>query len=196
MIVHTGFDPDQQKMMLSITSNLISRYYPNFVGMVKNGKGVPKDISIERREIDTAIVAFSIDKTQVQTEQVNENMSKSLVAVDRNLMNSIFHAIDRFINAGLRKELKSTEFLPLYGYDLEELKKDVKTAISNGRNFCIIKDYSEYLEQEKKHDYVYNQYMIKTDNPEYADVAILIESGNMKELRKIYKPKLEKVCWF
>jgi hypothetical protein len=30
---------------------------------------------------------------------------------------------------------------------------------------------------------------------EYADVAILIESGEMSELKKIYLPKLKETVW-
>jgi hypothetical protein len=43
--------------------------------------------------------------------------------------------------------------------------------------------------------YEFNQYPVKYGTDEYADIVLLIKSGNLKELQATYKDKLKFTSW-
>ena len=115
-----------------------------------------------------------------------------MVGIDRDDMDGIMEIINKFTNSAIRKELKQTEFIPLEGYEEDLLKEDIKTAVQNKRNLCIIDTYESYLKNEEDRKYEYNQYRVDYGTNEYSDVAILIATGKLSEVRKLYKKKLKK----
>lgn len=69
---------------------------------------------------------------------------KALVSMPPEVVDKLNDVINKFVNCGLRKTLKTVEFLPLNNYELSGLQEDIKSAIENKRNFCILRDYKEY----------------------------------------------------
>ena len=193
MNIQTGFDPDSSCMTIAVETNLLIKYYTNLEGMFLATKNKPEGLTVTQRNRNTAIVAFPIPKSQIQ---VQKEMQRAMVGIDKRVMDDVMNVISKFVNSAIRKEFKTTEFIPLVGYPLKDLKEDIKKAITAGRRFCIIDTYDNYLKQaEQKRDYVYNQYIVEPKTDEYADVAILIETGDMKTLRKLYTDKLRVTEW-
>lgn len=190
MNIQTNFDQSSNCMIISVETNLLQKYFKNLAGMFSATKDKPSGLTISQKDGNTAIVSFPIPEGRIKVE-----MQRAMVAIDKNDLNNIMDVINKFANAAIRKELMNTEFIPLEGYSTDNLKVDIKAAIKAGRKFCIIDTYDSYLTQTKSREYKYNQYMVDKDTDEYSDVAILIETGKFKELKKEYKPKLKYTEW-
>lgn len=196
MNINTGFDASNNSLNIVITSNLLVGYYPNFKGMILESKGMPKGMKVEKQDSNSAVISFPITGSGMVKSSSTEGMMR--VAIDKNTLDSIYKAIDSFVNACLRHKLRTTEFLPIGGkdYSVENLQSDVKRAISMKSNFCLINTYKEFLDNEKTQKYIYNQYFIKYGTDEYSDVAIDIMGGDLKSVQKKYKSKLKLTNWY
>lgn len=186
-----GFDPSENKVTISIETNLINKYFPNLVGLVKDCPDVPRGIDVEQFSNNTAVISFPIG------DEDDFKKTSTGVAINSRKMDSIQNVINDFVNCALRHELRKTEFIPLHGYPLEDLMKDVKNAAKAKRNLCLIKEYSEYLNMEKERLYKFTQLIIPADSNEWADVILLILEGKkgLKKLQDNYESKLSFVEW-
>lgn len=190
MNIVSGFDPDSNTVILNITSNLIGDYYYNFAGLIKNNPSSPQGIQVSKKGDNMAVVHFPLPK-EAKIEKIDN--TRAAVKVDMANLNNI---INKAVNDALRYKVRHTEFIPLTGYPLEDLQADVKNAISNKRNFCILRDYQEYLDSAGSNNvYRYNQYYVNYGTPEYADIAISIINGEMDELIKQIGPKIKFQDW-
>lgn len=190
MKLQPGFNPEENRVTINVETNLLVKYYQNFVGLVKSTEGVPSGINVKRCGSNVAEVSFPVGDDARKTE--------TGVAIDSRKMEKIQDVINDFVNSALRHELKRTEFIPLTGYPLEDLQNDVKNASKAKRNLCIIGDYDEYLRMEKDRLYEFHQIILEHGTSEWADAILMILEGNkgLEELKKIYEPKLDFVCWF
>lgn len=196
MKVSNGFDPERNLVIVTITSNLLNKYFANFSGLIKTADIVPKGLTVEKINSNTANILFPLPKDS-ETRRIDD--SKMMIGVDKTVMENLFKVVDRFINTAISKELKTIEFLPLFDYSIEGLKEDVKSAIKNKRNFCFIKSYKDYLESQKNKDNSllnFEQLRVEYLSPEYCDIAIEIMNGNLELIKKTYDPKLKKVEWY
>lgn len=175
--------------------------------MIKKEKSFD-GITVERESSNVASIIFPLPEDS-QTRKLNEGNPESkmmAISMDGRKMGKIYETIGKFVNTALNKELKKIEFLPLNGYPIEDLKKDVENAIKNKRNFCIIENYSDYLEMrnggsegtgKNKEDtkFYFNQLHMEYGTSEYSDVALSIMSGKLKELQENLIPKMKKINW-
>lgn len=198
MCIKVEINPDAGLFNVTITTPLLEKYYSNLRGMVINEKSVPKNLTIERSGTSTASIQFPIPAGSI----VKQNTET--ITVDKDLllnggMSSVLNVTHRFVCAALSAILKNTEFLPFLdfsgGYSFEELQSDVKRAVEAKRDFLMVDTYKNYLEGTKDGGYRFSQYPVKYGTSEYVDIAILIVSGNLEELRKIYKTKLKLTDW-
>lgn len=191
MNVSTGFDPDSKKITVTVNTNLLKKYHVNFKGLFQMATKKPKGLEVNIRSGNLATVSFPIPEENIKV--LGEG--RGMVGIDRDDMDGIMEIINKFTNSAIRKELKQTEFIPLEGYEEDLLKEDIKTAVQNKRNLCIIDTYESYLKNEEDRKYEYNQYRVDYGTNEYSDVAILIATGKLSEVRKLYKKKLKKETW-
>lgn len=197
MRIQSSLDGESQQLIMSVTSNLIEKFYPNLCGMLKNTKNLPVGLQVSRKDKNTAIVSFPVPKEHMMSVEGNPQMKSVSSAV----FNPVIMVIKEFTNLGLRNLTKRREFLPLEGYPEEDLQKDVKACLEAKRDIVIIDNYQSYLDNMESisgGSYSFNQYVLGyTENAsEYCDVAIMIERGRFKEWREIYSKKLEKTDWF
>lgn len=194
MDIQPGFDPEKRCVTLSVRTYMISRYFKNFQGMIIGDSGTPKNTEVLQIDEDTALIKFPAE-TSGSIIKASEN--KMAIGINAEIMGTFQNIINTFMNCALRKELRTTEFIPLYGYSIDSLKEDIQNAVKNKRNLCIIKDYSEYLNMQKGKDgkYEFHQYLVEVGMPEYADVAILLYQKKIKELREMFEDKLEFESW-
>lgn len=198
--IREGFNPEENKISISVKSALIKKYFANLKGMIKTGDGIPREAEVERLDAggDVAVITFPVPEDST-FKKVDENVGA--VGVNAEKMSVFYSVIYKFLNSAIRSEFKRVEFLTLSGYDLENLKQDVKNAIENKRNFAILHTYQEYLDSQKlvpkgeKKEIQFNQVYVNYGTELYADVAILIQQGKIKELRKLVEPLFKLTKW-
>lgn len=203
MKVDTGFDPAEKKIVITVQTPLLERHLPLFRELINNSgnnKGLPKGLGIEDIEglkSDTVLVTFPIQDNDIKSS--SELKKSSVIGIKMEYMESISTEINRFVSMALKRELESLEFIPLEGYPLESLKKDIQTAVKGKRNLCLIKTYDEYLNslknESKKDAFQFHQYMVWYGTDEYIDVAINLFNGELDELKKNYLEKLSFTNW-
>lgn len=188
MKVNNDFDREKMEVVINIQCNLLKKYYPNFVGILeKNKDDIPKGFSVRQASSDTAKISFPIPE--------GTTISKGGGSFAVNLM-SLMDVINKFAGTALRYELEHTEFIPINGYPLEDLKKDIVASVKNKRNLCVLGDYAEYLSMEKEHKYQFHQVYVNYGTPEWADIVLMILEGDMEKMRELYTPKLEFTEWY
>lgn len=188
MKVENDFDREKMEVVINIQCNLFKKYYPNFVGILeKNKDDIPKGFSVRQASSDTAKISFPIPE--------GTTIAKGGGSFAVNLM-SLMDVINKFAGTALRYELEHTEFIPINGYPLEDLKKDIVASVKNKRNLCILGDYAEYLSMEKEHKYQFHQVYVNYGTPDWADIVLMILEGDMEKMRELYTPKLEFTEWY
>ena len=195
MNIQTSFAPDSKLVTINIETNLLTKYFPNLCGLIKDSPDAPRGAEVERITSTSAMITFPIEGSG-EIKRVDEN--RMAVAIDASLMDKLNGIINLFVNCALRKEFKSTEFIPLSGYPVENLQIDIQEAVKNKRNLCIIDDYAEYLKMQKDKrsgEFKLRQFMVEYGSPEYSECAILLYQGKLEELKTMYSEKLEYRSW-
>ncbi len=194
VMIEPGFNPDKKEVQLKFKSDLLKSYYNNLAGLVSMLKeDLPKGTEVTRTDDNIATISFPIDG--VGNVEVNSNSSSGLVSIDSSVMNKVISLISKFTEMALKAKLKTTEFIPLEGYPIEELQKDIIAAVKAKRNLCIIDTYDSYLNM-KNVDYSMPQYFINAGTSEYSKAVVLLSSGNLEGLKEIMAPKLKKNAWY
>ena len=196
MIVKPGYDSEKNRIMLSIETNLLSRYYKNFSGMVMKTLGIPEGTEVRQLNETTALITFPLDET-VDDKPIRISPNQMAIGISREKHDLFEKIIKTFIKCALRKELRTTEFIPLYGYPKENLKLDVQEAVKNNRKLCIIQNYDEYLSMKNNHeDYIFHQIMLEPGTHDYAEASVLLYNEDLETLRKLFEPRLKLENWF
>ena len=190
------FNPDNNKVVFILETNLLNRYFPNLKGLVENDKDVPSDIEVEQRNSNTALISFSPGPESGKVQKEDQGGGSSYrIAIDSRKVESINRVLNKFTRCALKKELSTTEFVPLEGYPEENLKEEIISALKGKRKLCILKDYDEYLSMQEKGLYVFHQYILEYGTNEYIDAVLFIRNGNFKKLRDLYSDKLVLTDW-
>lgn len=189
------FNPDNNKVVFIIETNLLNRYFPNLKGLVENDKDVPSDIEVVQRNSNTALISFSPGPESNIQKSETGGSGAFRIAIDSRKVDSINKVLNKFTRCALKKELSTTEFVPLKGYPEENLKEEIILALKGKRKLCILKDYDEYLNMQEKDMYVFHQYILEYGTNEYIDAILFIHNGNMKKLKELYGDKLVLTDW-
>lgn len=193
MNVQPGYNPEKRRITLSVESYLMIRYFNNFSGMVIEDPGVPKDTEVEWFNDRTALITFPLDNSG---SIIKSSENRMAIGINETSMTVFQNIINSFVECALKKELKTTEFIPLRGYPREELMKDIQEAVKNKRKLCIIKDFSEYKAMhEEGHKYIFHQAIVEYGTHEYSEASILLFNGELGTLRKMYENKLVLENW-
>lgn len=194
-----GLDPMNGIFNISVKSPLVTKYFPNLCGMIKDDKECPEGLTIEKLEKDTAIIKFPISQEDIVMRSEEEGTARVSPGAASSV-SSVISIVRRFAICSVRSILKRSEFLPILdfsgGYSFEELQKDVISAAKNKRQYIVIDSYQNYLTNTKDMKYEFNQYIIPFGTSEYCDFLLLARAGKLKEIRETYKPKLKKTSWF
>lgn len=185
IVISTSFNPVDKKFTMLVDTKLVDKYFANLSGLVKKSDELPNDLMIEKINTKSALITFSVS----QPIQNPEDSTKIKPVSD--IMKSVYN----FVVGAIRHEYKKTEFIPLEGYPIENMQKEITAAVKNNRRLCIIKDYDEFLNAEKTSKPIYHQYIIEPGSSEYADVVIMIYKGDLEQINKIYKNKLKLEDW-
>lgn len=193
MKVTPGFDPRNKKITLEFQTNLLKKYYPNFEGMITTDSSIPSGTNVQQTREDTAVITFPVPKnTSIKNDSEN---GVGYIAVEPENMEIFGNVINKFVNAALRREFKTTEFIPLEGYPIEKLRNEIRSALENKRNFCIIDTYENYLKLTQKNNYEFNQAILEFGSTDYAKTAVLVYRGDIEGLRKMWSERLKLDSW-
>lgn len=202
MKIAQSIDFSRKRLVISITSNLFTDYYPHFEGLVRDssGKKLPDKTEVVRQGRDTAILSFPIPMTPETVkggEDSNGEDQVQKIGVPMDLFNSVMGFIYNFTDKAVKNMDKTRECLPLRGYPEEELKNDVIKALNAKRDLLIIDTFQAWVKGMRTGERSYNQYLVKykTQQSEYSDIVLMIVNGKFKEWRKKYKGQLKKVDW-
>lgn len=211
MEVTNVYNGDTDEMCVVIKSELLRQYYKQFLGLFSIGKKkcseAFKGLSLKKEKENTVKIVISSENTELPPSFPSPFASlfpdaeprKAVIRINKKTADAIDDLISKFAELASKEKTKTTEFLPLEGYDIEKMKEDIINAIRNKRNFLIIDSYDSYLSNQNKMDemeIVYNQYAIEFGTDEYADVALMIYEGNLETLRATYKDKLVTTSWY
>lgn len=195
MIVLKGlYDSNNKRLMVDFSCSLLQDYFDVFetvTSKYKSLKFLPNGTEIKRVEDSRCLIILPIDIPGTE----NLNNGDRVTGIPKDVLEKISDMISEFRSSAVQKELETTEFIPLTGYPLDDLKSDIVEAIKNKRNLCIIDDYSNYKKFSRQEITKIQQYRIKYSSNDYSEVALYIYEGNLKELRNIYSKKLEEVDW-
>lgn len=192
MKITTGMGEDGF-FIVTINTPLIEKYYQNLVGMLKGDRDCPRDITIARLSSNTVSLRFQMGEGGLRGEPVggkigiDETGAKPLI--------NVLSIAKRFSFAAYKHSIRGYEFIPLSGYSIDELKKDILAALDNKRSFALIDTYSHYKDLMESPEKTYKQYLIPYDSKEYVDVFLMIRRGDLKGLSKTYKGKLKEYSW-
>ena len=190
-----SFDYEEKKILFIVETNLLNRYFANLEGLVKKELHIVQDIAVEQRSSNVAVISFSVGNSGVSERSHGESGKEVMIRIDGNTANKLHSVLHKFEKCALKKELNTTEFIPLDGYPVENLKEEILSCIKDKRRLCIIKDYQEYLNMEETGKYVFNQYVVEYDTDEYANAVLFIRNGDFDKLREIYESKLVLTDW-
>ena len=209
MTINNEVDLPRKRFVVNIVSNIFQGYFPHFEGLIKKRKSkLPPGTECVQISPDTVQVSFpiSIDSAENIDDPRNGDIRKIGISVPAEKVEAVMKFVSAFLNRVVMDMCKHREFLPLTGYPEKSLVEDVKEALSNKRDLIIIDTYQAYLDsklkaksaQEDEETKIrFNQVHLKykEDKSEYCDVVCMLTSGNFKEWRKTYTPKLVSTDW-
>lgn len=195
MKLNPSYDADNNALVFKIEVGFLDKYFGNLKGMIEMSKDLPENIEVEKTGKNEAHLIIKLDIVPDIQDRGN-GMGIIGIPDSEGKIRALHKLINTFINSGIRKELSTTEFIPLRGYPREDLRKDVKAAVENNRSLCLIKDYAEYLKSQDSKQYKYTQYIISPGTEEWVDVVCEILSDMpLTQIEKKYKPLLEVKDW-
>lgn len=183
MKITHNFDREKLVVVVELQCNLLKKYYGQFVSFLKKEESMPDGYSVQQVSPETAKILIPITTIDKEKEALGFNVSP------------VMGVIDKFTIHALRYELEHTEFIPLKGYPLENLKEDIKVSVSKKRNLCVLADYDEYLRMEAEHNYTFHQVYCDYGTDEWADVVLDILSDDLEGLNNRLQPKLTLTEW-
>lgn len=180
MEIITDFNPVTSRVNVTVRSNLLSRYFSNFRGMVLESKILPPETSIIQKSVDSAQVSFSTTPTSFNG--------------GNRWINNATKVLSKFVQVAVSKELNTIGFFPLSGYSPDKMQEEIQDNVKNKRDILLIKDYKEYLDMDVRSP-KFIQYRLEYGTPEYADVALMLWKKQISKLKKDYSPKLQFTKW-
>lgn len=187
------YDSSSHRLMVEYKNVLLKKYLGLLSDLVKEAKKVnylPK--STEIKKIDEESVLISLPCTIEGAENIeNGERINNLPELVTDHLSTL---IDTFTKKAIEEEMKEIEFIPLSGYPIDKLKEDIEQAIKDKRDLVLIDSYANYKKLANQEVLESKQCRFKYLDNDYADVAYLIHSGNVKELKK-YKSRLENKSW-
>lgn len=187
------YDSSSHRLMVEFKNVLLDKHWDLFSDMM--GEASRKGYIHEDTEIKHVAEGKSLIMIPCNIEG-SENLRDGdrITNLPSMVTEHLSNVLESFSRRAAELEMSELEFIPLSGYPLEQMKEDVDRAIKDKRNIVLIDTYRNYkrlvdhLTEESK------QLTLEYLNNEYADLAWIIHSGNLKELNK-YKTKLEKKSW-
>lgn len=191
IILKGTYDPETKKLSFEFKTYFLESHYEILQKCINervNTGQLPEETECKKLTKDSVLISFP-------AEDLHSNSNSRNGVLPKKYSEPIGDLLEEFRKKSVKKELSTTEFIPLSGYPIEDLQVDIKNAIKAKRNFCIIDNYSEYLRFNRGESQKLRQKKLNYLSNEYADAAISIYEGDLKNLKAAYEDKLETVEW-
>lgn len=188
------YDASSKRMIIEYKNKLLENHFDILENCVSEGKfknNLPKDISLQNLNDGRCVITFSFNLPNSDNMKDGQRIN----SLPKSLTEKLTDLLEEFKGRAIKKEFVTTEFIPLSGYSLDKLQEDVKDAVKNKRNFCIVDKYSEYLKFAAGDITTLKQGNFAYLSNDYSNIALYIYEGNLKKLRETYKDKLSEVDW-
>lgn len=192
-----SYDINRKRIIVIFKNNFLIKNKSLLEEVVKSSK-LPKNSNVtphrngERKNVCNIEIPYTPDQSGV----VNKGNGVISMAIPSNIINELTDVVNKFSTGCVQKILSTTEIIPLKGYSINNIAKDVQNAIANQRNICIIRDYQDYLDGKNiitgEIDIAMYEYM----SDKYCDIAIeCVHNKSLPRLRKLTEGDLKKPEW-
>lgn len=198
-----AYDPIKKRFVFQYKSKLIKKYSGKFDSRLEDlGDEVQVHKFSEDKTLCEISVPLEIYDEHIQHQLDDEGNKTGMIKVAiqpedaeelKNYSEEIQKRIFEFEKEVVMEETKNLEFIPLEGYPIEDLKKDVKSALENGRDFCVIDSMDSYL--DFMNTMTLNQALYKHGSDMYYNIFLAIHNGDMDELKELTIKSLKKKEW-
>ena len=187
------YDSSSHRLMVEFKNVLLDKHWDLFSDMMKEAsrKGyIHEDTEIKHVAEGKSLIMIPCNIEGSENLRDGDRITNLPDMITERLSN----VLESFSRRAAELEMSELEFIPLSGYPLEQMKEDIDRAIQDKRNIVLIDTYRNYKRLVDHLTAESKQLTLEYLNNEYADLAWIIHSGNLKELNK-YKTKLEKKSW-
>lgn len=190
----TYYDPETGDFTVEYKNNLLIDYMDIMSGLMMKEKtsGVlPGNARIER------IAENRVNLVLGGMKERMKEVSSTMLQIPTEIAESINRIFNEFAREALTKKSISYEIIPLKGYAVEDIKKDISSMLAKSRDLCVITDYRDWLKSrtEKADKVSFVQATFKYLSDDYCNIVIAAQSGNMTEVQALVKDKLKKTDW-
>ena len=204
MKVTNMYNTDTSESYVLVESELLRKYYTNFLGLFLLGKQRTKaleSIILERINESSVKVIISSKKDSKEASPIGMILpfpTVTAMSINKDTIDAIDDVINKFVETASIRKTNTTEIIPLTGYNEKKLKAEVRNAVEKKRNLILIDSYQTWLNtvQAKSLDKTFEQYEIKYGTLEYANVVLSILEDKLYLINEKYKNKLKTLPWF
>lgn len=192
-----SYDINRKRMIVIYKNNLLIENKEHLQKYIEKSK-LPKDSIISndssgRKNVCNIEIPYVPDGG---SEIINKGNGIMSLPVPTELLNELSNVVNEFSSDCIKKISMSVEIIPLKGYPIESIAIDVKAAIENKRNFCIIRDYKDYLDGKNIFTDGLELAIYKFGTDEYCNIAIeCVVNKSLPGLRKLTEKDLTKPEW-
>ena len=191
-----SYDFNRKKMIVIYKNNLLVENKEQLQGYIEKSN-LPKNSVISndqggRSNVCNIEIPYVPDGNNI----INKGNGVMSLPVPTELLNELSNVVNEFSSDCIKNIMNTTEILPLKGYGIDNMAEDVKAAITNKRNFCIIRNYQDYLDGKNIITGEIEIAMYKYMSEEYCNIAIEVAGKkSLSGLRKLTEKDLHKPEW-
>ena len=78
MKINPSYNPEENKFVVEVTTDLLKEFFFNFRGMILENNTVPNDIEVVRKGAKTAVVTFTVKKEEI--ESIGRSIPSSMLS--------------------------------------------------------------------------------------------------------------------
>lgn len=192
-----SYDINRKRMIVIYKNNLLIENKEHLQKYIEKSK-LPKDSIISsdssgRKNVCNIEIPYV---PEGGSEIINKGNGIMSLPVPTELLNELSNVVNEFSSDCIKKISMSVEIIPLKGYPIESIATDVKAAIENKRDFCIIRDYKDYLDGKNIFTDGLELAIYKFGTDEYCNIAIeCVVNKSLPGLRKLTEKNLTKPEW-
>lgn len=191
-----SYDFNKKRMIVIYKNNLLVENKEQLQGYIEKSN-LPKN-SVISNDLGGRLNVCNIEIPYVPEGNniINKGNGIMSLPVPTELLNELSNVVNEFSTDCIKNIMNTTEILPLKGYGIEDMARDVRTAIENKRNFCIIRNYQDHLDGKNIITGELEIAMYKYMSDEYCNIAIeIVGKKSLSGLRKLTEKDLHSPEW-
>lgn len=192
-----SYDINRKRIIVIYKNNFLIKNKSLLEEVVRSSK-LPKNSNVtpHQRGEKKNMCNIEIPYVPEQSGVINKGNGVISMAIPSNIINELTDVVNKFSTGCVQKVLSTTEVIPLKGYSIDNIIKDIQSAITNQRNICIIRDYQDYLDGKNiitgEIDIAMYEYM----SDKYCNIVVeCVCNKSLPGLRKLTKDDLKKPEW-